>query len=108
MEKKSMNATFDALIAEACKLVVAKEAEELDDIYQNGRKEINMPIIENWGWHNENEVMKGYVLYALKMIQENQPELQLSDEQKSALFNGIRWATSDLTAQEAYDYYVKN
>lgn len=38
-----------------------------------------MPKIENWGLHYENEVMKGYVLYALKMIAENEPELKLSD-----------------------------
>lgn len=67
-----------------------------------------MPEIENWGLNYENEVMKGYVLYTLKMIQENQPKLQLSDEQKSALFNGLSWATSDLTAQEAYEYYCRN
>ena len=67
-----------------------------------------MPEIENWGFNYENETMKGYVLYALKMIRENQPELQLSDEQKKALFGGLRWATSDLTAQEAYEYYCKN
>ena len=67
-----------------------------------------MPEITNWGFNYENETMKGYVLYALKMIKENQPELQLSDEQKQALFNGLRWATSDLTAQEAFDYYCKH
>lgn len=67
-----------------------------------------MPEIENWGWRNENEVMKGYVLRALKEIEQNEPELKLSEEQKTALFNGLRWATSDLTAQEAYDYYIKN
>ena len=66
-----------------------------------------MPEIENWGFNYENETMKGYVLYALKMIRENQPELQLSDEQRKALFAGLNWATSDLTAQEAYEYYVK-
>jgi len=67
-----------------------------------------MPNIENWGFRSENEVMKGYVLYALKMIRENEPELQLSAEQKDALLRGLNWATSDLTAQEAYDYYCKS
>lgn len=67
-----------------------------------------MPDIDNWGFNYENETMKGYVLYALKMIRENQPELQLSDEQREALFNGLRWATSDLTAQEAYDFWCNN
>ena len=66
-----------------------------------------MPKIENWGFNYENETMKGYVLYALKMIQENQPELQLSDEQKENLLKALNWATSDLTAQEAYEYYCK-
>lgn len=67
-----------------------------------------MPEIENWGFRSENEVMKGYVLYALKMIKENQPELQLSEDQRKALFAGLNWATSDLTAQEAYDFYIKS
>ena len=67
-----------------------------------------MPEIENWGFNYENETMKGYVLYALKMIQENEPEQQLSEDQKKALMRGLNWATSDLTAQEAYEYYVKD
>lgn len=67
-----------------------------------------MPNIENWGFNYENETMKGYVLYALKMIRENEPELQLTAEQKDALLRGLNWATSDLTAQEAYDYYCKS
>lgn len=66
-----------------------------------------MPEIENWGFNHENETMKGYVLYALKMIKENEPELQLTVEQKDALMRGLNWATSDLTAQEAYNLYVK-
>ena len=67
-----------------------------------------MKKIENWGFKNENEVMKGYVLYALKMIKENEPELQLTAEQKDALMRGLNWATSDLTAQEAYELYCKS
>lgn len=68
---------------------------------KNGsQKRVN---IRNWDG-TENQVMKGYVFYALKMIKENEPELQLSDEQKKALFNGLRWATSDLTAEDAYRY----
>ena len=67
-----------------------------------------MPKIDNWGYNYENESMKGYILYALKMIKENEPELQLTEEQKKALFNGLRWATSDLTAEEAYNYYCNN
>lgn len=64
--------------------------------------------IDNWGFNCENEVMKGYILYALKEIEKNEPKHKLTAEQKAALFNGLRWATSDLTAQEAYDYYCNN
>lgn len=66
-----------------------------------------MSDIRNWGFNYENETMKGYVLYALKMIVENEPEFKLSDDQRKALMRGLNWATSDLTAKEAYDYYVK-
>lgn len=63
-------------------------------------------MIRNWDGV-ENNVMKGYVLYALKAIEKNEPKLQLSDEQREILFKALNWATSDLTAQDAYDYYVK-
>ena len=64
--------------------------------------------IENWGFNSENEVMKGYILYALKEMEKNEPQHKLTAEQKAALFNGLRWATSDLTAEEAYNYYCNN
>ena len=67
-----------------------------------------MSEIENWGFNCENETMKGYVLRALKEIERNEPKLALSEEQKNALFNGLRWATSEMTAQEAYEYYCNN
>ena len=67
-----------------------------------------MPEIDNWGFNYENETMKGYVLYALKEIEKNVPGLKLSDEQQEILFKSLNWATSELTAQEAYEYYCKN
>lgn len=67
-----------------------------------------MPDIDNWGFNYENETMKGYVLYALKEIEKNEPKLKLSDEQKEILLKALNWATSDMTAQEAFDYYCKN
>ena len=67
-----------------------------------------MPNIENWGFNYENETMKGYVLYALKQIEKNESELKLSDEQKKMLLNALSWATSDLTAHEAVEYYCNN
>lgn len=67
-----------------------------------------MPEIENWGFNYENETMKGYVLYALKEIEKHEPKQKLSLEQKKALLVALNWATSGLTAQEAFDYYYKN
>ena len=66
-----------------------------------------MPEIKNWDGL-ENGVMKGYILYALKMIEENNPDQKLTQEQKDALWNGLRWATSDMTVQDAYNYYCSN
>lgn len=60
-----------------------------------------------WGG-TENDTMRGYVLYALREIARNEPDLQLSDEQRKALFRGLRLATSDHTAQEAREYYYNN
>ena len=67
-----------------------------------------MPDIENWGFNYENETMKGYVLYALRQIKKEAPELELTTEQKDVLLKALNWATSDLTAQEAYQYYCEH
>ena len=63
--------------------------------------------IDNWTG-DENTVMKGYVLYALKLLETHSPEDELTDEQKDALLQMLSWATDDLTAQEAYEYYLNN
>ncbi len=63
--------------------------------------------IENWTG-DESTVMKGYVLYALKLLETHSSENELTDEQKYALMQMLSWATEDLTAQEAYNYYTMN
>ena len=63
--------------------------------------------IPNWGGE-ENNVMKGYVLYALQLIESHCPECTLSDEQKDSLMRALSWAADDMTASEAYDYYIMN
>lgn len=63
--------------------------------------------IENWTG-DESTVMKGYVLYALKLLEAHSSENELTDEQKDALLQMLSWATEDLTAQEAYEYYLNN
>ena len=69
--------------------------------------EASANYIENWTG-DENTVMKGYVLYALKLLETHSPEDELTDEQKDALLQMLSWATDDLTAQEAYEYYLNN
>lgn len=86
--------------------------DELKELYREkkakGDEKMILPEIENWGFACENEVMKGYVLYALEEMKRNTPELQLSEAQKDALMVALNWATSDMTAQEAYKYYLEN
>ena len=67
-----------------------------------------MPEIDNWGFNYENETMMGYVMYALKLIEKYDPKQKLTPEQKASLLNALSWATSDLTAQEAYEYHLNN
>ena len=61
--------------------------------------------IENWDG-TDNQVMKGYVLRALKNMQMYYQKEALSESQTKALMQALKWATDDMTAQEAYDYYV--
>lgn len=49
--------------------------------------------------------MRGYIDYALDMIDQTHPKLKLSEEQREILSNVITWATDDKTAQEAFNYH---
>lgn len=53
----------------------------------------------------ENIVMKG-MYCPFEEMEYDAPENKLSDQQKQSFFNGLNWATSIMTAQEAYDYYM--
>ena len=64
--------------------------------------------VENWGFNYENETMEGYLIYALNMIKANSPNLALSKDQEEALFDALKWATEDLTAEEAYILWSKS
>lgn len=90
----------------------AKDEPKTEEINTDIRKsvapvEASANYIENWTG-DENTVMKGYVLYALKLLETHSPEDELTDEQKDALLQMLSWATDDLTAQEAYEYYLNN
>ena len=67
-----------------------------------------MSEIENWGANYENESMKGYVLYAIKEIEQYEPKLKLTDAQKDILLKALSLATDDMTAEQAYSYYCNN
>lgn len=62
--------------------------------------------IKNWGG-TENACMRGYIDYALDMIDETHPDLKLSDEQRKILSCALTWATDDKTAKEAFEYHNK-
>lgn len=79
-----------------------KEAPHKEQVQQESEE-----AIPNWGGE-ENNVMKGYVLYALQLIESHCPECTLSDEQKDSLMRALSWAADDMTASEAYDYYIMN
>ena len=57
---------------------------------------------------NDLEIIKGYVLGALKRIEVYSKELSLTNEQKIEILHALELSGEDLTTQEAFDYYIKN
>lgn len=51
--------------------------------------------------NNFNDTMKGYLIRALK-------EAGASEEDRRKIFNGLRWAFSELTMEEARKEYEKH
>ena len=106
--------TNDAPIQDTVQLEdkTAKDEPKTEEIKTDVHKsvapvEASANYIENWTG-DESTVMKGYVLYALKLLETHSSENELTDEQKDALLQMLSWATEDLTAQEAYEYYLNN
>ena len=63
--------------------------------------------IENWDG-TDNQVMKGYILHAFNKWNEEYPEQSISKEALENLMMGLRWATENMTAEEAYNYYLSH
>lgn len=53
----------------------------------------------------ENIVMKE-IYCPFEEMEYDALENKLTDQQKQSFFNGLNWATSLMTAQEAYVYYM--
>ena len=62
--------------------------------------------IPNWNG-DDNQVMKGYILKAVDLWNKEYPATAFSKETIDNLLTALRWATEELTAEEAYRYYEK-
>ena len=62
--------------------------------------------IPNWNG-DDNQVMKGYILKAVDLWNKEYPATAFSKETIDNLLTALRWATDELTAEEAYRYYEK-
>lgn len=71
------------------------------------KKKYSPDNIPNWTG-NENTVMKGYILKACALWNDQEADKPIAKEIIDNLMTALQWATDDLTAQEAYDYYMKH
>ena len=62
--------------------------------------------IPNWNG-DDNQVMKGYILKAVDLWNKEYPATAFSKETIDNPLTALRWATEELTAEEAYRYYEK-
>ena len=62
--------------------------------------------IPNWNG-DDNQVMKGYILKAVAMWNKENLTEQITQRTLDDLLTALRWATDELTAEEAYRYYEK-
>ena len=61
--------------------------------------------IPNWDG-TDNQVMKGYILKARDLWNEENPADPISEYTIENLMNALKWATDDFTAEEAFKYYM--
>lgn len=61
--------------------------------------------MKNWA-QEENNAMRGYILYAAKLLNGN--ENIISDDALKGLFKFLGRSTDDLTADEAQAYYINS
>ncbi len=78
-----------------------------EDVLSELKKKYSPEAIPNWTG-NENTVMKGYILKAWALWNEQETDKLIPKEIIDNLMTALGWATNDLTAREAYDYYMKH
>lgn len=62
--------------------------------------------LPNWGGE-ENYAMYGYIYKAVEIYNQYHPESVISDSEVKKIMIGLRYATDDLTAQDALDYFME-
>lgn len=85
--------------------VVAKSSKK-DDVLLQLKEKYAVNDIPNWNG-NDNQVMKGYILKAVAMWNRENLTEQITQKMLDNLLTALRWATDELTAEEAYHYYEK-
>ena len=90
---------------EAIDEVVAKSSKK-DDVLSQLKEKYAVNDIPNWNG-NDNQVMKGYILKAVAMWNRENLTEQITQKTLDNLLTALRWATDEITAEEAYRYYEK-
>ena len=90
---------------EAVEEVVA-ETPKKNDVLSRLKEKYAVNNIPNWN-DNDNQVMKGYILKAVAMWNRENLTEQITQKTLDNLLTALRWATDELTAEEAYRYYEK-
>ena len=90
---------------ESVEEVIAKPTKK-DDVLSQLKEKYAADNIPNWNG-NDNQVMKGYILKAVAMWNRENLTDQITQKTLDKLLTALRWATDELTAEEAYRYYEK-
>lgn len=88
-------------------VVKPEKNQSSEDVLSALKKKYSPDNIPNWTG-NENTVMKGYILKACALWNDQEADKPIAKEIIDNLMTALGWATNDLTAQEAYDYYMKH
>ncbi len=101
------NAPFMQLNIDGEEVAPTTKKEAISQLVSKLKKKHEVPEeIPNWTCE-ENQTMKGYILKAVDLWNEENPSEQISRTMLDHLFLALRWATDDMTAEEAYHYYER-
>ena len=85
---------------------VLPETSKKNDVLTQLKEKFGVNDIPNWNG-DDNQVMKGYILKAVAMWNRENLTEQITQRTLDNLLTALRWATDELTAEEAYRYYEK-